>query len=290
MHQYDTVLKSLLSGAQNSIFRQITRAGQGRWLNVELPDVTQRRVDLLFETIDLVTLVRRLIALELLSTNDMLLPLRMAEYSLLVYRLHKLFPELFVLYVGNEELRLPSELVGPNIYCRYKIIDIRSFEAETLLESPFPADTVLAILAREAERPETIRRILARMAKMGKGPELNAAFSKLMILAGLRKLGDTIQKEAQNMPILDDIMDHDVIGPAIRRGLEQGREEGREEGREQGTQTEALAYTRRLLSRRFGTLPTAIEDRLSKLSTIELEDLGVRLLDATALSDLFDPA
>jgi len=159
--------------------------------------------------------------------------------------------------------------------------------------APF-RDTVLAILAREAERPETIRRILARMAKMGKGPELNAAFSKLMILAGLRKLGDTIQKEAQNMPILDDIMDHDVIGPAIRRGLEQGMEQGLEKGlekgREQGTRTEALAYTRRLLSRRFGTLPTAIEDRLSKLSTIELEDLGVRLLDATALSDLFDPA
>ena len=96
------------------------------------------------------------------------------------------------------------------------------------------------------------------------------------------------------MPILDDIMDHDVIGPAIRRGLEQGMEQGLEKGlekgREQGTRTEALAYTRRLLSRRFGTLPTAIEDRLSKLSTIELEDLGVRLLDATALSDLFDPA
>jgi len=160
--------------------------------------------------------------MELLSSNDMLLPLRMAEYSLLVYRLHQLFPELFVLYVGSEELRMPSELVGPNISCRYTIVDIRTFDAETLVNSPFPADAVLAILARYSERPETIRRILARVAKMGKGPELNEAFSKLMILAGLRKLGDAVRKEAQNMPILDDIMDHDVIGPAVRRGLEQG--------------------------------------------------------------------
>jgi predicted transposase YdaD len=282
VHQYDSVLKSLLSGSENSIFRQITRAGPGRWLNVELPHVTQPRVDLLFDTADTVTLARRLIDVELQSTNDMLLPVRMAEYSLFVYRLHLIFPEQYVLYVGNEELRMPSELVGPNIFCRYTIVDIRTFDAEMLLKSPFPADVVLAILARYAERPATIRRILTRMAKMGKGPELNAAFSKLMILAGLRKLGDAIQKEARNMPILDDIMDHDVIGPAIRRGLEQGRE--------QGTQTEALAYTRRLLSRRFGTLPPPIEDRLAKLSTAELEDLGLRLLDATALTDLFGPA
>jgi len=88
------------------------------------------------------------------------------------------------------------------------------------------------------------------------------------------------------MPILDDIMDHDVIGPTFRKGLEKGREEGRE----QGTQTEALAYTRRLLTRRFGALPTGFEDRLAKLSTRELEDLGLRSLDATALADLFDPA
>jgi len=54
-----------------------------------------------------------------------------------------------------------------------------------------------------------------------------------------------------------------------------------------GRNEEALAYTRRLLSRRFGILPAAMEDRLSQLSTSELEDLGVRLLDATSLTELF---
>jgi hypothetical protein len=40
------------------------------------------------------------------------------------------------------------------------------------------------------------------------------------------------------MPILDDIMDHDLLGPAIRQGREAGREEGREEGRRE----EGLAF------------------------------------------------
>jgi hypothetical protein len=43
-----------------------------------------------------------------------------------------------------------------------------------------------------------------------------------MILSGLRKLGSAIRTEVQQMPILDDIMDHDVLGPAIRQGRQEG--------------------------------------------------------------------
>jgi hypothetical protein len=104
-----------------------------------------------------------------------------------------------------------------------------------------------------------------------------------MILAGLRKLGETVRKEAQSMPILDDIMDHDVLGPAIRQGMERGREEGSQIGRNE----EALAYTLRLMTRRFGALPAELQQCLGKMSTSELEDLGERMLDAASLSDLF---
>jgi O-methyltransferase involved in polyketide biosynthesis len=72
MHEYDTVLKALLRGSENSIFEQITGAPiqRERWLTVDLPEVLQTRVDLLFETLEE---LRRLIALELQSTNDSLL-------------------------------------------------------------------------------------------------------------------------------------------------------------------------------------------------------------------------
>jgi predicted transposase YdaD len=74
-------------------------------------------------------------------------------------------------------------------------------------------------------------------------------------------------------------MDNDIIGPAIRQGLQQGRQEGRQEGE--------LTILRRLMIKRFGPLPSWADERLTTLSTTELEDLSLRLLDAPTINDLF---
>ncbi len=93
------------------------------------------------------------------------------------------------------------------------------------------------------------------------------------------------------MPILDDIMDHDLLGPAIRqgmqKGLEQGLEQGVQKGLEQGMQRGELTILRRVLSKRFGALPAALDERLSTLSAAELEDLSVRLFDVKSIDELF---
>ncbi len=282
MHEYDAALKALLQGAENSIFEKITgvAVGRGRGLNVELPEVQQTRVDLLFETL---APTRRLIGLELQSANDPSLPLRMAEYWLRVYRIHKQFPEQYVLYVGNQEVKMASELAGPNHVCRYTIIDIRNFDEEILLNSPFAADNLLAILTHHKNRRRTIRRILERIAILEGGARYDAV-GKLLIISGLRKLGDSIRTEVRQMPILDDIMDHDVLGPAIRQGLEQGRKEGKEEGK----QEEGLAILRKQMTKRFGRLPGWAEERLAAMSVAELEDLSLAVLDAKTVAELFD--
>jgi predicted transposase YdaD len=286
VHEYDTALKALLQGSENSIFEKITgvSAGRGRWLNVELPEVQQTRVDLLFETLEP---SRRLIGLELQSANDPSRPLRMAEYSLRVYRIQKQFPEQYVLYVGDQDLTMASELAGPNHICRYTIIDIRDFDEEILLNSPFEADNILAILMRHKNRRETIRRILKRIAIL-KGGARYAAFAKLLIIAGLRELEDSIHTEVRQMPILNDIMDHKVLGPAIRQGLEQGRKEGKEEGKQEGKQEEGLAILRKQIAKRFGRLPGWAEERLAAMSVAELEDLSIAVLDANTAAELFD--
>jgi flagellar biosynthesis/type III secretory pathway protein FliH len=105
------------------------------------------------------------------------------------------------------------------------------------------------------------------------------------------------------MPILDDIMDHDVIGPAIRQGIEQGLQQGLQQGlaeglaqarsevllraQEEARHQEALVILRRQINARFGPLSSAHEEQLGKLSLPELEDLGVRLFTATSMTDLF---
>jgi len=275
VHGYDTVLKSLLTGSENTLFQRITGVREGRWINVGLPKVAQPRVDLLFETTESVEFGRRIIAMELQSTNDPWMPVRMAEYSLSVYRVHEIFPEQYVLYVGSAPMRMPSELAGPNHICRYKIVDIRDLDAETLLNSPFPADNVIAILARYSNKMETIGRILSRIAKLEKS-EAERVFSKLAIIAGLRRLEDTVKKEARQLPILDDIMDHQIIGPAIR----QGRSEGRIEG--------TLDILREQITDRFGAPSPETEERLAKMSVAELKGLGVRLMHVKSLTELFN--
>jgi predicted transposase YdaD len=267
MHEYDTVLKALLQSPQNTIFERITGAKIDRWLNVEFPEVQQTRVDMLGLA---ATERKRLLGLELQSANDMKLPLRMAEYALRTYRLYEAFPDQYVLYVGDEEMRMPSELVGPNFVCRYTIFDIRTLDEESLLTSPFASDSIMAILTRHRDRRQTIQRILQRIATL-EGGRRDDAFKKLMILAGLRELEDSIREEAKQMPILNDIMDHKVFGPLIR----QGRQEGE------------LTILRGQLGKRFGTMPAWVDDRLAELSTAELEDLSLRLFDAKSLDELF---
>jgi hypothetical protein len=178
---------------------------------------------------------------------------------------------------------MASELAGPNHVCRYTIIDIRNFDEEILLNRPFAADNLLAILTHHKNRRRTIRRILERIAILEGGARYDAV-GKLLIISGLRKLGDSIRTEVRQMPILDDIMDHDVLGPAIRQGLEQGRKEGKEEGK----QEEGLAILRKQMTKRFGRLPGWAEERLAAMSVAELEDLSLAVLDAKTVAELFD--
>jgi hypothetical protein len=60
-----------------------------------------------------------------------------------------------------------------------------------------------------------------------------------------------------------------------RMGLERGRQEGE------------VAVLRRLLTRRFGVLPTWVEERLTQASLQELERWTDRILEARQLEEVF---
>ncbi len=135
-------------------------------------------------------------------------------------------------------------------------------------------DSVLAVLTRLGERLEGVRRILERIAA-GPVGQRDEALAELFIFAGLRKMEDEARREAKKMPILNDIMDNRVIGPAIR----QGRVEGRVEG-----QVEMLLS---LIEKRFGRVPPDVSQRISALKPAQLKRAGLRLLDAQRIEDLF---
>jgi flagellar biosynthesis/type III secretory pathway protein FliH len=89
------------------------------------------------------------------------------------------------------------------------------------------------------------------------------------------------------MPILDDIMDHDLLGPAIRQGREEGREQGREQGREEGLHEGELRLLRFQIQKRFGTIPACASQRLETFTSSELEQLALKLFNAETIEDLF---
>jgi hypothetical protein len=62
-----------------------------------------------------------------------------------------------------------------------------------------------------------------------------------------------------------------VLGPVFREGEQKGE----------------LKALRRIITQRFGQIPAAIDQRLSKLSTAELDELTARLLNAKNIEELF---
>ncbi len=267
MQVYDVTLKLLLHRSATRLLQEVTDVPIAKWLDVELPKVQNLRADLLGETAD-----GGLIHIELQSSNDSTMPLRMAEYSLGVYRLLNRFPRQVVLYVGDQPLRMNDELLGPDCSYRYRLIDVRELDGEGLLSSPDIGDNVIAILTRLSDYRDAARRIVKRIASVERS-ERDQWLAQLMILAAMRRLEIVIREEAQELPIDIDIRDNLVLGPMFRKAEEDGEK----------------TVLRRQMAKRFGNLPLWVDEKLAAMNTTQLEELADRVLDAVSLEDLFRP-
>ena len=269
MHEYDATLKSILTRSAGKALTEITGLEIARWLSTDLPAVRHRRADLLGETA-----TRKLLHLELQSTNQTHMARRMLEYSLAIHRKFHRLPEQIVVYVGNPPLRMKGRFTGPRLSFECRIMDIREIDSEPLLASDSLEDNVFGILARVGNQREAVRRVLRRIAAAWPS-ERSTALADLMVLAGLRKLGSVLKQETEQMPILDDIMDHEIIGPARRQGMAIG----------------ARTVILRLIDKRFAPLPDWAKARLDAMTPAEYEKIELRLLDAPTIADLlsFDP-
>jgi hypothetical protein len=270
MHEYDSTLKLLLQASATETLRALTGTVVNRWLNVELPKVRGLRIDLLGETAE-----DGLIHIEIQSTNDGEMALRMAEYCLAIYRHHRRFGRQIVVYVGNGKLSIASEWSGPSGHFRYDLIDLRDLDNTSLLASREVSDNVIGLFGRPAGT-EALRRVLRRIA--GLEPDQRAQYLHLLfVVAGLSGWEDVLEQEVNSVPMMIDIMDNKVLGRERRKGLEAGRLEGE------------LTLLRRVLEKKFGPIPAWADERLSKATVPEIEDLAVRLLDAASLDELLKP-
>jgi hypothetical protein len=206
---------------------------------------------------------------------------RMLDYLVAIELKCMRLPRQLVLYVGEAPMRMKNRIAAGGLSFEVKMVDIRELDGKDLLESDSLDDNILSILARQPDGRRAVRSILEKIAASGPANRAQA-LQELTLLAGLRSLGGFIKEESQNMPILTDIMDHDLYGPMIRQGMAAGRIEGRVEGER--------ALFQKLVSKRFGTPPDWVNQRIVQLEVEELEDLYLRLLDARSLDELFGAA
>ncbi len=260
-HMYDVTLKLVLADSPVLVTEILGAAAIEDWLNVELPSVQNPRVDLLGRTTD-----GGLVHIEIQGTNDDRMALRMAQYGLQIYDRLGRFPQQVVLYFGDEPVRMAQQLTLEGLSFRYKLISVRDLDGDRLIEGGGIGDNIIGTLARLNNRGVAVRRVLNRIVNLT-GEARIQALGQLMILAGLRKqLAELIVAETNKMPILNDILDHPVLGREFKRG--------------------ELTVLRRQIEKRFGSIPATVENRLATMSTSEIEDLSVRLLDASSLEQL----
>ena len=146
---------------------------------------------------------------------------------------------------------------------------IRSFaprQAALALQSDRLEDNIIAILARVRDPRAAVKRVLSSIAAADPS-ERARALTGFPILARLRRLEEAIEREARQMPLLDDIiMNNRVLGREYRRG--------------------EAAVVARLIEKRFGDVSAGLRERLAEMSAAEIEAVGLRVLEAGRVEEL----
>lgn len=246
------------------------------FLNVELPRVRERRLDLLALLVD-----DSLLHVEFQSTNRGDMPFRMAEYYLLLARKFRRPVRQVALYVGARPMRMKSGFTHGRMTFDYALHDIREWNASQLLASGSAADHVLSVLCAKPD----VRQVLRKLATL-RAADREAAIGSLLALAGLRGFETIVKQELKKMPIVIDWKKNSLLREIHEDGVEEGREEGLEQGLEQG-RGEALRQAVRVgLTAAFGRIPVWASTRIAQASGAELVVWITRIRTAAKLEDV----
>ena len=272
MYQYDIALKELFQSFEIGLTERLAGVAPVEWLNVELTETRAQRVDFVCRLAN-----GGIFHMEFQSSNDTAMAERMLDYFVALYRKYGLAPRQFVLYVGNEPLKMPDRLDLVWLQFQYSIVDIGSLNAEDLWNSPSIGDVILSILCRQPDPRVRIGQILERFRRLE--PELRErAVRLLLILSYKRDLSKIVIEGVKTMAFTLSIDDDKLLRRLYNEGMEKGMEKGRNEG-----ETHLL---RLLLEQKFGPLSLATEQTLQRASQPELDRWGIRILSASSIDEV----
>lgn len=200
-----------------------------------------------------------------------------------------------VLYNGERNWQAPTRIQaliadpprGLEAYLpqfEYLLIDEKDYA-----EAPFPEarNLVSALFALEnTRRPEDIKRILPLLIDWLHHPEqqsLKRAFAVWMRRAFLP--GRVKGVELDESEGLEEI--NIMLAERVKSWTKDWEQQGIQKGIEKGIEQGEAALLRRLLVKRFGSLPDSYEKRFEDATRADIERWGDALLEAADLEDVF---
>ena len=157
-----------------------------------------------------------LLHLELQSSNDKDMGLRMLEYYTLLWTRYRKPVRQVVVYVGTPRMRMSSLLEMDALRFSFALRDIRECRADDLLASPILGDQVLAILGGTGDPRGVLRSVLERIGKMA--PERRERALRYL----LRKFGITLEQEVASMSAAVDWLQYPTVREMVKTGEARG--------------------------------------------------------------------
>jgi hypothetical protein len=220
---YDIPLRDLIKDIHVNFLRLVFgkkfNPREVKFLDVKLPKLFEREADLVLEY------EGEIYHLEVQSTDDPKMVLRMLHYYALILENYEKEPFQAVVYVGEKPLRrMKTGIETDSLRFNYKLIDINQLDCSYLMNSSEPSDWVLAVLCRMDKEEKDLKNLLRRFLNLPKYKR-EKLINFLLHIAKLRpRRLNLLLKEVENMPITIDI----EKDPLYLRGLKEGIEKGLE--------------------------------------------------------------
>jgi hypothetical protein len=222
--QYDKIFKENIEAVISSIMQnvlEITAVSME-----ELPDDIQHTKERKPDTLKKITDDKGnifVLQIEFQVKDEDEMVYRMGEYYFMLERKYKLPVKQFVIFLGSDNPKMPTELDRERLKFSYPLVSLSTLDYHIFLNSDKPEEIILGILANfKGENPENaLKQILVRVKETTKGDfSLNRYFNQLRVLAQLRNL------ELNLKNAMDSIAEYikeerDVL---FLRGLDKGKE------------------------------------------------------------------
>ena len=193
-------------------------------LKEKIAKTLEREIDFLCKIITKTDKIL-LLHMEFQSADNNEMVYRMQEYHALISRKYKLPVRQIVMYLGEEESKMITQLPATGVYTGFELVSIHKIDIEEFISDQFPEIIILALLSNyEKDHIEKVlHTIVGNIKKTVKHKDtLNRYINQLLLFSRLRNLEKTVTKILEDMPITYEIdIEKDYL---YKRGVEKGIE------------------------------------------------------------------